>query len=174
LSRAPERAVFLAGFMGTGKTEVGRALARRLKLPFYDSDAEVERRARMSVAEIFARKGEPYFRRRERAVVAELAVRGACVVSLGGGALLDSRTAVLARPRVALTCSEPELWRRLKPQLPRRPLLKGGRAALRALLRRRRTLYRGALVTVSTTRRSPAAAAALIARRIRYTRPHGA
>lgn len=165
------RTVFLAGFMGTGKTAVGRALARRLRLPFFDSDAEIERRARSSVPRIFARRGQPFFRRLESDVIRRLAARGPCVVSLGGGALLDPRTAALARPRVVLTCAEPELWRRLRPQLASRPLLSGGRPALRALLRKRRLLYRGADVTVSTTRRSPAAAAALIARRLTAARP---
>jgi shikimate kinase len=162
--------IFVAGFMGTGKTAVGRALARRLRLPFRDSDAEIERRCGLPVREVFARRGEPYFRRLERRVVADLARRGG-VVSLGGGALLDARTERLARPRVTLTCAERELWRRLKPELSARPLLAGGRPALRALLRKRRRLYRGAELTVSTTRRAPERAAALIARRlIRYTR----
>jgi shikimate kinase len=94
-----------------------------------------------------------------------LAAKGG-VVSLGGGALLDPATERLARPRVTLTCSEAELWRRLKPQLATRPLLKGGRPALRALLLKRRGLYAGAMLRVSTTRRSPEAAAALIARKL--------
>lgn len=159
--------MFVTGFMGTGKTAVGRALARRLRVPFYDSDALVEKRAGMAVADIFARRGEARFRALERETVAALARRGPCVISLGGGALLDARTAALARPRVALTCAEPALWRRLKPELPKRPLLAGGRPALRALLRRRRGLYAGADLTVSTTRLSPAAAAARIARRLK-------
>jgi shikimate kinase len=162
-----KRPVFVTGFMGTGKTAVGRALARRLGVPFYDSDAAVERRAKMSVAGIFARRGEPFFRSLEHRVIADLARRGPCVISLGGGALLDPRTAALARPRVTLTCAEPVLWGRLKREISTRPLLAGGRPALRALLRRRRGLYAGAEVTVSTTRLSPAAAAARLARRLK-------
>ena len=154
--------VFISGFMGTGKTAVGRALARRLRLRFYDSDAEIERRAKMSVARIFETKGEAHFRRLEKAVVRELSMK-ICVVSLGGGALLDAETARLVSScSVALTCAEPELWRRLKPEAARRPLLAGGRAALRVLCRKRRGLYDNAVIRVSTTRRSPAAAAALI------------
>ncbi|MDE2490398.1 MAG: hypothetical protein KGM24_06090, partial [Elusimicrobia bacterium] len=75
--------------MGTGKSAVGRALARRLRRPFSDLDAEVERAARAPVAEIFARRGETHFRRLERAALSRAARRRGAVVALGGGALLD-------------------------------------------------------------------------------------
>lgn len=161
-------AIFLAGFMGTGKTEIGRALARRLRRPFFDSDAEVERAAGKTVARLFATAGEKRFRALEKRAVARLSARGRCVVALGGGALLDPGTRALVSARaVALTCTERELWRRLKPELPKRPLLSGGRSALRALLARRRGAYAGTALRCSTTRRPPEAAARLIARRLR-------
>jgi shikimate kinase len=157
--------------MGTGKSSVGRALARRLRAPFTDLDAAVERAAGMSVAQLFARKGEAAFRRRELAALKKSARRGGGVVALGGGALLDPRARALAARTgtlVRLTCERRVLARRLKPTRATRPMLKGGnlQSRLAALLRSRKRAYAGAAFSVSTTRRSPAAAAALIARRL--------
>lgn len=78
-------AVCLVGFMGAGKSVVGRALADRLGWPLYDLDEEIETREGRSVYQIFAENGESYFRRREREVLAELA-GGNIVLSVGGGA----------------------------------------------------------------------------------------
>jgi shikimate kinase len=162
---------YLTGFMGTGKSAVGRALARRLRRPFVDLDAEIERGAGAAVAEIFARRGERAFRRLERAALAEAARRRGAVVALGGGALLDaSSRALVARTGtlVRLTCARRELARRLRGSRAARPLLAGGRleARIGALRRARRGADAEAAFSVSTTRRSPAAAAALIARRL--------
>lgn len=79
--------IFLAGFMGAGKTTVGRLVAHRLELPFTDLDAEIERRAGCTVREIFDRRGEPEFRRLEHELVRELCRRPRLVVALGGGTL---------------------------------------------------------------------------------------
>ncbi len=160
--------IYLTGFMGTGKTSAGRALARLLRRPFVDTDCWIERRSHMSVPRIFGGYGETIFREWERRAVAQAAARRSCVVALGGGALLDSsnRRLVSKGLLVALTCPEAELWRRLRPRLAARPLLAGGRAAFRRLLRRRRPSYAGAHLTVSTAGRTPAEAAALIARRL--------
>jgi shikimate kinase len=163
--------VYLTGFMGTGKSAVGRALARRLRRPFTDLDAAVERAEGRSVAEIFARRGEAAFRRLERAALARAAKRGGSVVALGGGALLDPRSRALAAKTgivVRLTCSRRELVRRLRPRREFRPLLAGGSldARVARLLAARRGTYGGAHLTVSTTRLTDADAAAAIARRL--------
>lgn len=157
-----ERLIFLAGFMGTGKSTVGRLLARRLRLPFVDLDDVIARRERRSIPELFA---AGRFRSAEARALRSL--RGPAVVALGGGALLRpsnrrlvERTGVLVR----LTCPERELWRRLKPALGKRPLLAGGRPALRRLLAERRRVPVKARLTVSTSGRTPAAVAARIAR----------
>jgi shikimate kinase len=165
------RTVYLSGFMGTGKSAVGRALARRLRRPFVDLDAEIERRTRRSVAEIFSRRGEAAFRRLEARALRAASRRGGCVVALGGGALLDRRNAVLVDRTgvlVLLSCERRELLRRLRPARASRPLLAGGSldARVRRLLAEREDAYGRPHWTVSTTRRSPAAAAALIARRL--------
>lgn len=159
--------------MGCGKSAVGKVLARRLGVDHVDSDAVIERSAKKSIAALFKEQGEAAFRRRERKAVSAIARRRRIVASLGGGALLDpssrKRLAVTG-VLVKLTCSEAELWRRLKPELPVRPLLAGGRGALQALLRARKNAYPGASLTLSTSRRSPAAAARLLASRLKAAR----
>lgn len=161
--------VYLTGFMGTGKSEVGKILARKLGWAYVDTDAAVERRAKKPVARIFREDGERAFRRLERAEIARVSRRLRTVAALGGGALLDPENKKRVRNGVCvrLTCAEPELWRRLKPELSRRPLLAGGRPALKRLLRRRRGAYAGADFLVSTTRRGPAETARQIIRRLK-------
>src|SRR2546428_10860804 len=82
------RNVVLIGFMGTGKSEVGQLLARRLGWTFIDTDRRIETRQRATVAQIFARHGEEYFRRAETSIVAEVAARRDAVVATGGGVVL--------------------------------------------------------------------------------------
>src|SRR5688572_30936058 len=97
-----KRSVFLIGPMGSGKTAVGRALARRLGLPFADSDAEVESRTGVDIAYIFEREGEEGFRIRERDVIDALTRLPAIVLATGGGAVLlpDNRERLAARGTV--------------------------------------------------------------------------
>jgi shikimate kinase len=119
--------VILAGFMGTGKTEVGRRLARSLGWTFVDTDALVESAAGRSVSAVFAEEGEPAFRARERQAVAQACALTATVVAVGGGALLDPenrRRLLAAGPVVCLRASPRELVRRLGTARDR-PLLNG-------------------------------------------------
>jgi shikimate kinase len=163
--------VYLTGFMGTGKSVVGRALARRLRRPFVDLDAAIERAAGASVAALFEKRGEAAFRRLERSALRKTAKRGGLVVALGGGALLDERNLVLVEKTgvlVKLSCSRRELVRRLRPSRASRPLLAGGPLDERVgrLLTARKGAHGDARWIVSTTRRSSSAAAELIARRL--------
>src|SRR5919201_3601218 len=80
----------LTGFMGTGKTSVGCALARVLQREFVDMDEVIAAREGAPISEIFARRGEEYFRRRERELCMELAARENLVIATGGGALVDA------------------------------------------------------------------------------------
>ena len=161
----------LIGFMGTGKSEVGRVLARRLNLPFMDADRAIERRARKTVAEIFRTQGEAKFRELERGLAAGLAAAVPRVIAWGGGAWLKSanrRNIIDSGTVVLLTCAEGELWKRLEPEVPIRPLLAGAapKDNFRKLLKKRTGAYKGADMTVSTTHNNPDEIARAILKRL--------
>lgn len=94
-----ERSILLVGMMGSGKSTVGRRLAARLGLPFYDADEEIEKAAGLTISEIFERYGEAHFRDGERRVIARLIEGPRCVIATGGGAFAQdaTRAAILAR-----------------------------------------------------------------------------
>src|SRR5437867_10183399 len=96
--------IVLTGFMGTGKSEVGRRLARRLGRAFVDTDAMVEARAGKPVAAVFTDEGEPAFRRLERDAVADAAASGEAVVAVGGGAVLDPVNVATLRAAGVVIC----------------------------------------------------------------------
>ena len=99
LTKRLDRPVVLVGLMGVGKSTVGRRLARRLGLPFVDSDAEIEDAAGFSAAEVFERYGERDFRDGERRLVARLIEGDIRVIATGGGAYVDPRTRKLLNER---------------------------------------------------------------------------
>ncbi len=134
-------AVVLIGPMGAGKTSVGRRVAKALGRPFFDTDIAVKLE-HGPIEELFATRGEPYFRALERAAVAQGLERGG-IVSLGGGAVLDADTrADLAARRVALLTVEPRVVAaRVKDS--KRPLLQGDDAGERwnEIYQARRPVY---------------------------------
>lgn len=118
--------VVLVGMMGSGKTAIGRALALKLGVPYVDSDAEIEAAANATIAEIFARSGEPFFRDREAEVIARLLQSDPCVLSTGGGAYLAERNrAAISKHGVAvwLDADLDLLWERVRHK-DTRPLLR--------------------------------------------------
>lgn len=100
--------IFLTGFMGCGKTTVGRLLAERLEVPFLDLDTEIEREAGTSIREIFDRGGEPLFRRLEQeALVKAIAVPGAVIATGGGTLTVERNLALLAEAGVTVWLDPP-------------------------------------------------------------------
>jgi len=149
--------IVLIGFMGAGKTTVGRLLAPRLGLPFVDTDALIETRTGASVAEIFESKGEGAFREIEREVVAEVLAGPDAVVALGGGAVNDPVTCVALEWTTVVYLDAPysESMHRIGAD-PGRPLLTI--ADPRALYEERKVSYEGlADATVDTSARAPEA-----------------
>jgi shikimate kinase len=93
--RPIDRPVVLVGMMGVGKTSIGKRLAARLGMDFVDADEEIERAAGMSIAEIFEKFGEPYFRDGERRVIARLIEGAPKIIATGGGAFINDETRAL-------------------------------------------------------------------------------
>jgi shikimate kinase len=151
------RRVLLVGFMGSGKTSVGRELAARLGWRFSDFDEAIERREGASVAEIFARRGEPYFREVERAVAERLLDEERIVLAAGGGwAAAPGRLSALPNGTASfwLRVTPDEALRRVSEQPGTRPLLRGTdpiEAASRLVAERSRW-YAEATWTVDTDR----------------------
>ncbi len=149
-----KKTVAMVGMMGAGKTAVGAAVARVLGVPFLDSDEEIVRAANSSIAEIFARDGEAFFRAREAEVLSRL-VRGApCVLSTGGGAFLaESNRVVISQAGVAvwLRADLDLLWQRVRHKTTR-PLLRTAnpRDTLRNLYKSRVPIYGLAAIIVDS------------------------
>ncbi|WP_292364308.1 MULTISPECIES: shikimate dehydrogenase [unclassified Methanoculleus] len=162
--------IVLVGFRGTGKTSVGRILADRLGLPFYDTDALVEQRAAMPIPEIFRRAGEPHFRALEREVVTSLR-NAEGVIGTGGGAVCDPANVADLRwhGTVFLLAAAPEVVHE-RIAGSDRPGLTGlpPEEEVRALLARRKEAYLGAAdACIDTGTFTPAGVADIILRPIR-------
>ena len=147
--------VFLIGPMGSGKTAVGRYVARALELPFYDSDAEIERRTGVDIPFIFEKEGEAGFRQREREAIEALTALQGIVLATGGGAVMleDNRRHLAARGQVVyLETSVAQQAHRVRYGR-HRPLIAQGDPAERLgeLMSARAALYAGiADIVVST------------------------
>lgn len=152
--------IVLVGFMGTGKSTVGRLLAQRLKMPFVDLDRRIEKEAGKTIPEIFGSDGEAAFRARETQAVQEVSRLSSHVIATGGGVMCDERNVEALKASgllVCLTASPEVILARTMPTLRARPLLAGAdpKQRIEQLLALRTPYYARADLTIDTTGRSP-------------------
>ncbi|MCU0729195.1 MAG: shikimate kinase [Sphingopyxis sp.] len=150
-----DRPIVLVGMMGSGKSTIGRRLAARLALPFFDADEEIERAADMPIAEIFARFGEAHFRDGEHRVIRRLLESGPSVIATGGGAFIDPRTrAAVNQNGIGIWLDVPvDVLVERTARRNHRPLLRQGdpRTILTNLLDARRDGYASARLHVRSS-----------------------
>jgi shikimate kinase len=148
-----QRSIVLVGMMGAGKSSIGRRLATRLGMGFVDADAEIEAAAGMTIPEIFATHGEPYFRSGEARVIARLLDHGPQVLATGGGSYMNADTRAAIRRNgvsVWLKADFEVLVRRVKRRATTdRPMLQGDAGErLRHLMAERYPVYAEADITL--------------------------
>ena len=144
----------LIGFMGTGKSSIGRILASQLGFDFIDTDALIEERTGKSVTDIFEQNGEPAFRKIERSLVKELGGKTGIVISTGGGLAANAENLSALKETALVVClwAAPEtIWERVRHQT-HRPLLRDPDplAKIRSLLAAREPFYKQADVLINT------------------------
>lgn len=149
--------VILTGFMGTGKTAVGQALAKKLQYDFLDTDLMVEEETGQSITEIFEKDGEAVFREHEKKMVKKALERDKVVIATGGGVVLDEENRTLMKDKgtlIALSAAPEIILERIKG-LQTRPLLKEKNRleAIENLLSHRSPYYRKADHIIDTTGR---------------------
>ncbi|MDE3066865.1 MAG: shikimate kinase [Verrucomicrobiota bacterium] len=150
--------IALIGFMGAGKTSVGRLVAEQLRFDYLDTDELIQSRAGRTIAEIFQADGEPAFRALERNIVAELAGRVGTVIATGGGLPADPANLASLKTHALVVClwaSPEKIWERVRNQT-HRPLLNDPepQVKIRELLAARGPFYRQADVLLNTEMRS--------------------
>ena len=149
-----DRPIVLVGMMGAGKTSVGRRLAARLGLPFWDSDEEIEKAAEKSVTDIFERFGEEEFRRAEHRVISRLLRSGPGVIATGGGALMNEGTRghILKEAYTVWLRAGPDILLRRVGTDSSRPLLSRGDplVILKRLIEERSPVYALATTVVDS------------------------
>jgi shikimate kinase len=151
--------IVLTGFMGTGKTEVGKILAQKLGYQMIDSDSEIERDQGLSINEIFEKQGEQFFRDIEADVIKRLSERKNCVISTGGGAVLRQANIDNLRRTGVIVCltADPETILQRTAGDNERPLLQTDNPLqrIKELLAIRRPFYEKSDIMIDTKGRTP-------------------
>lgn len=164
------RNIVITGFMGTGKTEVGRILARRLGYAFLDADSIIEQEQNMSITEIFQRFGEAHFRDIESDVIRRLSEKDRVIISTGGGAVLREENMENLRKKGVIIClkASPETILKRTSNDSSRPLLQveDPLKRIRELLEFRMPYYEKADIIVDTEGKNPVEVAEEIMKRI--------
>ena len=171
LANAAAMNVALTGFMGAGKTTAGKRLARLLGIPFADSDSEIERE-HGPIAQIFAREGEPCFRRYESEAIDRLTEKGPLVLAVGGGAVLDpaNRQRLRRNGCIVNLALKPETAYRRVAHRTHRPLLGPAPSleSIRSIMQARAAAYADNDLSVAVDTKTPSAVAHIIARWYRH------
>ena len=146
--------IILVGFMGTGKSVVGKKLAEKLKRDFLELDDSIEAKEKMSIKDIFEKKGEPYFRSVEKEVAKEASLRKNIVISAGGGAIVDEENFKNLKNSGDIIClkASPETILKRTKNLKTRPLLNVSdpKARIQELLLKREPYYNKADFSIDT------------------------
>lgn len=147
--------IILVGFMGTGKTAVGKELAQKLKMKFVDMDDIIEERESMEISEIFAKKGEPYFREVEKEIAKEISKQSNLIIAAGGGAVINEENVKNLKSNgimICLTASPDKILERTKGYI-HRPLLNVSdqKTKISELLAKRAQYYARADYQIDTT-----------------------
>ena len=150
----------LTGFMGTGKTSLGKLLAEKLGRAFVDIDQKIEQDTGLTIPQIFEKHGEKYFRELEKKVVAEISQRHGLVIATGGGTVKDEENLRLLKNSGVIICltTEPEEIFRRTERRGERPVLDSDEDRLQTiknLLAQRQKFYAQADYTIDTTDWSP-------------------
>ncbi|MEE9272151.1 MAG: shikimate kinase [Robiginitomaculum sp.] len=153
IQKIKARPISIVGLMGVGKTTIGRRLAKRLDLPFYDSDDEIEFASGRTIKGYFKEHGEEAFRAGERKVITRILGQGSMVLSTGGGAFIPEKTRTVLRKNsltVWLKADFDTVMERVNRQRNKRPLLdvENPEAVMRKLMDARYPLYAQAHITV--------------------------
>lgn len=151
------RPIALVGLMGVGKSTIGRRLAKRLQVPFRDTDDEIVKRLGVSIPDIFEMSGEAFFRDQEHKTIMELVEAGPCVLATGGGAFVQPKVQALLKAQtltVWLDAPVSVLVERVALRPGKRPLLKGQdiSATLEKLLEQRLPAYQQADLHIESGR----------------------
>ena len=151
--------IYLTGFMGTGKSTVGKQLAKATGKKFIDTDREIEKKFSMSVNSIFDKKGESFFRQEEKKLVEELSKKSNMVISTGGGTIVDSENFEKLKSTGIMIClctEKEELITRLK-RTNKRPYLRGGNIEekINKILAEREEVFNKIKIRVNTTNMTP-------------------
>lgn len=154
-----QKNIILTGFMGTGKSTLGRLLAQELGYRFIDTDSEIESRIGQTIAELFQEQGEQAFRKLEQELVYELAEQQGLVISTGGGLVLNPQNVAALQSSgqiICLTASAEEILERVSAQQHIRPLLqeKDPLKKIKKLLEEREPIY-SIFKQLSTSEKTP-------------------
>lgn len=151
------RKVYLVGYMGSGKSAIGRRLSYFLRMPYYDMDKEIVRREKMTIPEIFEQKGEAYFRKVETEFLRDFRDEF-CIISTGGGVAINAENRKIMRETglvLFLDATFPDIWKRIHKDKNRPIVQRSTKQELEDLFYQRRRYYKSvAHINIRTEGRS--------------------